>query len=80
VYTNRTAQITPPFVFGKDKQIKMNSLKRKRGACLIDGSQEEIQNPMVEPIGVFIGRGNSKRNGRIKPRIVPEMVTVNCSV
>lgn len=57
----------------------MENLKKERKTCIIDGFEEKIKNPMVEPPGVFIGMGDHPLNGRIKPRIVPEMVTVNCS-
>lgn len=67
------------FFFIKTEQKKMKNIKDKRKTCMVDGFEEDIQNPMVEPPGVFIGKGNHPKNGRIKPRIVPEMVTVNCS-
>ncbi len=45
--------------------------------CLIDGDQEKIANCLVEPPGIFRGRGEHPHAGRIKSRIVPEFVSIN---
>ena len=42
--------------------------------CLIDYDAEKISNFMVEPPGIFRGRGEHPHAGRLKKRIVPEMV------
>ena len=44
---------------------------------VIDEKEEKISNPIVEPPGIFIGRGNHPLIGKIKERIEPEDVTIN---
>lgn len=45
--------------------------------CLIDGETEKISNCLVEPPGIFRGRGEHPHAGRIKQRVVPEFVSLN---
>lgn len=45
--------------------------------CLIDGDPEKISNCLVEPPGIFRGRGEHPHAGRLKSRIVPEFVIIN---
>jgi DNA topoisomerase-1 len=66
-------------LFTQKENQKMKKLKNTKRTCKVDGFEEEIQNPMVECPAVFIGKGDNPLNGRIKHRILPEMVTVNCS-
>jgi DNA topoisomerase-1 len=47
------------------------------GYSLIDGVSERISNYLVEPPGIFRGRGDHPLAGKIKPRILPEHVTLN---
>jgi DNA topoisomerase-1 len=47
--------------------------------CIIDGVQQSVGNYKIEPPGIFIGRGNHPKIGRIKKRILPEDVTINIS-
>jgi DNA topoisomerase-1 len=45
--------------------------------CIIDGSQQKVGNYKIEPPGIFVGRGNHPKIGKIKKRIYPEDVTLN---
>ena len=45
--------------------------------CIIDGTQQKIGNYKIEPPGIFTGRGDHPKQGRIKKRINPEDVTIN---
>jgi DNA topoisomerase-1 len=45
--------------------------------CLIDGELEKVSNCLVEPPGIFRGRGEHPHAGRIKYRVVPEFVSLN---
>lgn len=47
------------------------------GWCLIDGHKERIGNFKTEPPGLFRGRGDHPKQGRIKKRIEAEDVTIN---
>ncbi|KAG8469576.1 hypothetical protein KFE25_006031 [Diacronema lutheri] len=43
----------------------------------IDGRKEKVGNFRVEPPGLFRGRGDHPKRGRVKKRIVPEDITIN---
>ena len=45
--------------------------------CLYDGKLEKVSNYMVEPPGIFRGRGEHPQAGKLKGRIVPEYVQIN---
>ena len=44
---------------------------------MIDGDLEKVSNCLVEPPGIFRGRGEHPFAGRLKSRIVPEYVSIN---
>lgn len=54
-------------------------LKEKYGYVILDGNRLEIANWMVEPPGIFVGRGQHPLRGRWKPRIREEDVILNLS-
>lgn len=60
------------------KKIK-ESLKEKYGYVDIDGNKAEIANWMVEPPGIFMGRGQHPLRGKWKSRIKSEDVILNLS-
>ena len=43
----------------------------------MDGVSEKISNYMVEPPGIFRGRGTHPQIGKLKGRILPENVSIN---
>mmetsp|Transcript_22764 Transcript_22764/g.40336 ORF Transcript_22764/g.40336 Transcript_22764/m.40336 type:complete len:675 (-) Transcript_22764:84-2108(-) len=45
--------------------------------AMIDGSLQKVGNVMVEPPGLFRGRGDHPKTGRLKKRVMPEQVTIN---
>jgi len=45
--------------------------------CMYDGRMEKVSNYMVEPPGIFRGRGEHPAAGKLKSRIVPEFVQIN---
>lgn len=53
------------------------SLKLKYGTARIDGEPVDLGNYMVEPPGIFIGRGAHPLRGKWKPRIGQGDVTLN---
>jgi len=55
----------------------MKSLEEPFKFCVIDGAQQNVGNYKIEPPGIFIGRGNHPKLGRIKKRIYPEDITLN---
>lgn len=45
--------------------------------CKWDGRKEKVGNFRVEPPGLFRGRGEHPKTGKIKKRVLPEQVTIN---
>ncbi len=52
-------------------------LKSKFGTAQLDGKQVDIANWMVEPPGLFMGRGLHPMRGRWKPRVAQPDVVLN---
>lgn len=77
----------------KEKEKKMNISKEDKNKLIegrkiqeqpflfatIDGKKEKIGNFKIEPPGIFIGRGCHPLLGSIKPRILPQDITLNLS-
>jgi DNA topoisomerase-1 len=53
--------------------------RQKYGFAMVNGTQMEIANYMVEPACIFMGRGNHPLRGSWKPGIKAEDVTLNLS-
>jgi DNA topoisomerase-1 len=51
--------------------------KAKYGVAVVDGQRQPIANYMIEPPGLFLGRGVHPKTGTVKKRIQPEDVTLN---
>ncbi|KAI9784092.1 MAG: DNA topoisomerase 1 [Geoglossum umbratile] len=47
--------------------------------CLWDGRKEKVGNFRVEPPGLFRGRGEHPKTGKVKKRVLPEQITINIS-
>ena len=58
------------------KKIR-EEMKAKYGWAEVDGNRFDIANWLVEPPGIFIGRGNHPLRGRWKPRVYPKDITLN---
>ncbi|XP_064187192.1 DNA topoisomerase I, mitochondrial isoform X1 [Anguilla rostrata] len=56
-----------------------NKQTEEYGYCLLDGHREKIGNFRVEPPGLFRGRGEHPKMGKLKRRVMPEDITINCS-
>ncbi len=54
-------------------------LKEKYGYVEIDGKKSEVANWMVEPPGIFMGRGQHPMRGKWKARVHPEDIILNLS-
>lgn len=52
---------------------------KEYGFCTIDGHKEKIGNFKIEPPGLFRGRGEHPKMGKLKKRVEPEDVLINCS-
>src|ERR671934_777788 len=59
------------------KKAERERLKAIYGKGIIDGIEVDIANWLVEPPGIFMGRGQHPLRGRWKPRIRPQDITLN---
>ena len=59
------------------RKERRESLKKEFGFAVIDGKQVEFANYMVEPPGLFMGRGKHPFRGRWKPRVTSRDVILN---
>ncbi|HXG07180.1 MAG TPA: DNA topoisomerase I [Nitrososphaera sp.] len=59
------------------KKAERERLKSIYGKAIVDGVEVDIANWLVEPPGLFMGRGQHPMRGRWKPRVKPEDVTLN---
>lgn len=60
-----------------ERKEKRLALKERFGYAEIDGHRVEVANYMVEPPGIFMGRGNHPLRGSWKQRIYPKDVILN---
>ncbi len=59
------------------RKEQREALKAKFGKAVLDGKEVDIANWMVEPPGLFMGRGQHPFRGRWKPRTSPSDVVLN---
>ncbi|XP_078508283.1 DNA topoisomerase 1 [Lissotriton helveticus] len=67
----------------KEEKLKIKEenerLLQEYGFCIMDNHKERIANFRIEPPGLFRGRGNHPKMGKLKRRIRPEDIIINCS-
>ncbi len=65
----------------KEQKKSMKEEKDKLEAnftyCLLDGRKEKVGNFRIEPPGLFRGRGDHPKTGRLKQRVESEQITIN---
>jgi len=61
------------------EKLEKEARKEKYGYAYYDGKKVEIMNYVVEPPGLFMGRGKHPLRGRWKPRINYEDIILNLS-
>ena len=59
------------------RKEKREVLKAKYGKAILDGKEVDLANWLVEPPGLFMGRGQHPLRGRWKPRVQPSDVILN---
>lgn len=59
------------------KKTERERLKAMYGKAVVDGVEVDIANWLVEPPGLFMGRGQHPMRGRWKPRVQSKDVTLN---
>lgn len=63
----------------KAEKEEKAKIKEKYGFAILDNKQVPLGNYMVEPPGLFMGRGKHPLRGRWKPRTYPEDIMLNTS-
>ncbi|RPA81345.1 hypothetical protein BJ508DRAFT_346131 [Ascobolus immersus RN42] len=61
----------------KAAKAEKDAAEEKYLTCKLDGRTEKVGNFRVEPPGLFRGRGQHPKTGRVKQRVMPEQVTIN---
>ena len=59
------------------RKERREALKSKFGRAILDGKEVDIANWMVEPPGLFMGRGQHPLRGKWKPRVKASDVILN---
>ena len=59
------------------RKLERERLKAIYGKAVVDGIEVDVANWLVEPPGLFMGRGQHPIRGRWKPRVRPSDVTLN---
>jgi len=59
------------------RKARREALKEQYGYAILDGKKVEFGNYMVEPPGLFMGRGRHPLRGRWKPRVTERDVILN---
>uniref|UniRef100_A0A1Y1N6M1 DNA topoisomerase I n=1 Tax=Photinus pyralis TaxID=7054 RepID=A0A1Y1N6M1_PHOPY len=60
-------------------KTKNEEIIKEYGFCKIDGHTEKIGNFKIEPPGLFRGRGEHPKMGKLKKRVIAEDIIINCS-
>lgn len=65
----------------KEEKKRLKEEKDKAEApyvyCVWDGKKQKVGNFRVEPPGLFRGRGEHPKTGKVKTRVQPEQITIN---
>ncbi|KIP06988.1 hypothetical protein PHLGIDRAFT_71833 [Phlebiopsis gigantea 11061_1 CR5-6] len=61
----------------KEAKAAKDALESPYTHCTLDGRKEKVGNFRVEPPGLFRGRGDHPKKGRLKLRVHPEDITIN---
>lgn len=61
----------------EEEKKKNDEEKEKYQYAIVDGQKQMIDNFLVEPPTIFVGRGNHPLSGCIKRRLYPEDITIN---
>jgi len=73
----RAAKKAIPSAEKKLLKAKKDEDEKEYTFCLWDGRRQKVGNFRVEPPGLFRGRGDHPKTGRVKKRVMPEQITIN---
>lgn len=77
--TRKAQRKAEPLAQRKEQKATRDALEEPFKYCIWDCQQQKVGNFRIEPPGLFRGRGDHPRNGKIKTRVSPEQVTLNIS-
>ncbi|RFU36113.1 hypothetical protein B7463_g285, partial [Scytalidium lignicola] len=61
----------------KAEKAAKDAIEAPYTTCVWDGRKEQVGNFRVEPPGLFRGRGEHPKTGKVKRRVMPEQITIN---
>ena len=67
------------YVLSQKLREREDEIQAEYGFCDVDGQKVKTSNYRVEPPGLFRSRGNHSSLGKLKTRVLPEHVIINCS-
>ncbi|KAH8905149.1 hypothetical protein BR93DRAFT_929396 [Coniochaeta sp. PMI_546] len=73
----REAKKNRPAAEKKAEKAEKDAREAPYMYCKWDGRKEKVGNMRVEPPGLFRGRGDHPKTGKVKKRVMPEQVTIN---
>lgn len=74
---NNEAKKARPASEKKAEKAAKDALEAPYTHCIWDGRKEQVGNFRVEPPGLFRGRGEHPKTGKVKRRVTPEQITIN---
>lgn len=74
----RVLNSRPEVIAEKERALaEKKRLEQIYGFAVVDGCRERVGNFKVEPPGLFRGRGDHPKTGKLKRRVQPEDITLN---
>lgn len=76
-YAKNEAKKARPAAEKKAEKAERDKAEAPYMFCKWDGRKEKVGNFRVEPPGLFRGRGEHPKTGKVKKRVMPEQITIN---
>ncbi|KAI4868715.1 hypothetical protein F4820DRAFT_409432 [Hypoxylon rubiginosum] len=76
-YAKNEAKKARPAAEKKAEKAERDKVETPYMYCKWDGRKEKVGNFRVEPPGLFRGRGEHPKTGKVKKRVLPEQITIN---
>ncbi|OTA69297.1 hypothetical protein K449DRAFT_90607 [Hypoxylon sp. EC38] len=76
-HAKNEAKKARPAAEKKAEKAEKDKLEAPYMYCKWDGRKEKVGNFRVEPPGLFRGRGEHPKTGKVKKRVMPEQITIN---
>ena len=73
----REAKKALPAAEKKALKAEKDAIEAPYMYCMWDGRKQKVGNFRVEPPGLFRGRGEHPKTGKVKSRVQPEQITIN---